>query len=380
MKNILFVLGTRPEAIKMAPIIMAMKEEARLCRPLVCNTEQQKEMSGQALSFFELQTDFNLDVMTTNQTLAGLQTRLMSALDAIYTANDIAGTVVQGDTMSAFCGALCSFYHQRPVFHVEAGLRSMDLSEPFPEEAFRCLIARLAALHFAPTENNRAQLLAEGIRPETVLVTGNTVVDALYRLPISLLDEAASFFQNKGVTQPTVLVTVHRRENHGPRLQRILAAVKTLAAAHPELDWIIPVHPNPNVSGEITRHLESLANVFLFQPLPYPQLIYLIINSRLVLTDSGGIQEEAGALGRPILVLRYKTERVESLEAGLSELVGADPEKIISRSEALLSHQLSFKPAQTKNEIYGNGRSSHMILSLIESFFGQISPGRRCPV
>lgn len=367
--NILFVLGTRPEAIKLAPVILAMREEGRGCRPLICNTEQQKEMAGAALASFGLQADFNLDVMTGNQSLAGLQTRLTAALETVYAARDLAGTVVQGDTMSAFCGALCSFYHRRPVFHVEAGLRSGDLAEPFPEEAFRSLIARLAALHFAPTENSRARLLAEGLRPESIAVTGNTVVDALQRLPQSGLEEAAGFFHGLGLRQPAALVTIHRRENHGPRLQSILSAVRSLAAGHPELDWLIPVHPNPNVKNEVGRVLAGRGNVFLLPPQPYPRLIYLLLNSRLVLTDSGGIQEEAAALGRPILVLRYKTERTESLEAGLSELVGAEADQIIARSEALLAGPAEARPGGT--DLYGQGRASRLILSLIESYYEQ---------
>ena len=372
--NILFVLGTRPEAIKLAPVIMAMKDSTGYCRPLICNTEQQKDMSGQALSFFGLRADFNLDVMTENQTLTGLQSRLLSALDAVYTEHDLAGTVVQGDTMSAYSGALCSFYHRRPVFHVEAGLRTGDMGEPFPEEALRCLISRLACLHFAPTGNDRINLLTEGINPETVTVTGSTAVDALLRLPQGLLHEAAEFFRHKGVTQPTILITVHRRENHGPRLRHILTALKTLAIAHPELDLIIPVHPNPNVRDEITNSLGGLTNVFLLPPLSYPQLVYLLIHSRLVLTDSGGIQEEAGALGRPILVLRYKTERVESLKAGLAELVGTEPEKILTRSEALLSSPdlaectRLHSDIQIYSDIYGSGHASRLITAGIESY------------
>jgi len=372
--NILFVLGTRPEAIKLAPVILAMEADGRGCRPLICNTEQQKELAGAALSFFGLRADFKLDAMTADQGLAGLQARLISALDTVYAAGDIDGTVVQGDTMSAFCGALVSFYHRRPVFHVEAGLRSGDLAEPFPEEGFRRLIAPLAALHFAPTETNRARLMAEGIRPKTITVTGNTVVDALRLLPPALLAEAAEFFRDQGVSQPTVLITIHRRENHGARLQRLLAAIKTLAAAHPELDWVIPVHPHPKVKEAVISHLGGLDHVFLFPPLIYPRLIYLLQSSRLVLTDSGGLQEEAAALGRPIVVLRYKTERVESLAAGLSELVGAEADRLIARSEALLS-KASEAPtsnsAQVKNDIYGDGRSSRMIVSLIESYYAR---------
>ena len=371
MKDILFIFGTRPEAVKLAPVILALRERGGAFRAVVCNTEQQKEMSNQALACFGLEADLRLDVMRRNQTLHQLQARLLERLDGIFAERDVAAAVVQGDTMSVFCGALAAFYRRRPVFHVEAGLRSRDLAEPFPEEALRCMVSRIANLHFAPTSANRDHLLAEGIAPEIIHVTGNTVVDAMRRLSPDTASAAAAFFRKRGVGRdgrPTALATVHRRENHGERLDRILAAIDLLALSHPELDFVIPVHPNPNVKERVHAALAPQNNVFALPPLGYAELVHLLRGSRLILTDSGGIQEEANSLGRRILVLRYKTERMEGVLAGLSELVGADTRRIVERAEALLSSDAGADAGSAAMELYGDGRAGERIVDLIERY------------
>jgi len=373
MKNILFVLGTRPEAVKLAPVILALRARGGAFRPVVCNTEQQKEMASQALACFGLDADLRLDAMRHDQTLPQLQARLLERLDAVFSERDVAATVVQGDTMSVFCGALASFYRRRPVFHVEAGLRSHDLTEPFPEEALRCMTARIASLHFAPTARARDHLLAEGIDPAIVHITGNTVVDALRRLPPAAEEAATAFFRARGVGlggRPTALATVHRRENHGERLDRILAAFDELAKGHPEMDFVIPVHPNPNVKQRVHAVLGARTNVFALPPLGYAELVCLLRGSRLILTDSGGIQEEANSLGRRILVLRYKTERMEGVLAGLSELVGADTRLIAARAEALIAAGAGDDPVAgaAATELYGDGTASERIADLIEQY------------
>ncbi len=310
MKTILVVLGTRPEVIKLAPIILRLRESGQY-NVLVCNTEQQKELSNQTLSFFGLKADFNLDVMRPNQTLAGVQARILSALSEIYATTPIDATIVQGDTMTVLCGALTAFYNKVPVFHVEAGLRSYDLFEPFPEEALRQMTARITDLHFAPTEAAQNALLKENIVADKIFMTGNTVIDALSCLSENILKEAVKALETQGVclNDKLVLVTAHRRENHGERLDNILSSIKKLTEQYPDHQFVLPVHPNPNVKSKVYNVLSNQPNVLLTAPLEYPQLVCVMKSAKLVLTDSGGIQEEAPTFGAPVLVMRYETER-----------------------------------------------------------------------
>ncbi len=368
-KNILVVFGTRPEVIKLAPVIIELRKHSEY-NVIVCNTEQQKELSNQTLEYFGLKADINLDCMRPNQPLAEIQSRILLNLDKVFNEQTIDATIVQGDTMTVLTGALVSFYHKVPVFHVEAGLRSYDIYEPFPEEVMRQMTSRVTQLHFAPTEKNKQALLREGIDENKISVTGNTVVDALFCLSDDVIARSKSFFEDKNITinDKLVLITAHRRENHGERLDRIIKAIYDLAIKYTDHTFVIPVHPNPNVKDKIHEKLGKLSNIHLLTPLDYPYLVYLQRNAKLILTDSGGIQEEAPTFGCPTLVMRYETERQEGIEAGVSTLVGADYARILSLSENILSKEKSQTRLTAQNP-YGDGHSSEKIEKLIREFF-----------
>ena len=368
-KNILVVFGTRPEVIKLAPVIIELRKHSEY-NVIVCNTEQQKELSNQTLEYFGLKADINLDCMRPNQPLAEIQSRILLNLDKVFNEQTIDATIVQGDTMTVLTGALVSFYHKVPVFHVEAGLRSYDIYEPFPEEVMRQMTSRVTQLHFAPTEKNKQALLREGIDENKISVTGNTVVDALFCLSDDVIARSKSFFEDKNITinDKLVLITAHRRENHGERLDRIIKAIYDLAIKYTDHTFVIPVHPNPNVKDKIHEKLGKLSNIHLLTPLDYPYLVYLQRNAKLILTDSGGIQEEAPTFGCPTLVMRYETERQEGIEAGVSTLVGADYARILSLSENILSKEKSQTRSTAQNP-YGDGHSAEKIEKLIREFF-----------
>lgn len=367
-KNILFVFGTRPEVIKLAPVILELKKYPKDYNVIICNTEQQKELSNQTLAYFGLKADMNLDCMRENQTLAEVQSRILNSLNKIFDENKIDATIVQGDTITVLTGSLVSFYHKVPVFHVEAGLRSYDLFEPFPEEAMRQMTSRITNLHFAPTEANRKALLREDIDENKISVVGNTVIDALFCLSDKTMKEAKNFFDFDFDPERLVLITVHRRENHGERIDRILSAISYLVEKHPDHTFVLPVHPNPNVKDKVYQVLGKFSNVHLTDPLDYPNLVYLMKNAKLILTDSGGIQEEAPSFGCPTLVMRYETERQEGIEAGVSILVGADYDKIVEESQKVLNNEKSQTRLKAQNP-YGDGNSSLKIERLIREYF-----------
>lgn len=371
-KNILVIFGTRPEVIKLAPVILELKKHSDKYNVIVCNTEQQKELSNQTLAYFGLKADINLDVMLPNQSLIQVQTRILNALNKVYSENKIDATIVQGDTMTVLCGALASFYNKIPVFHVEAGLRSYDIYEPFPEEVMRQMTSRVAELHFAPTEKNRLALLKENISDDKIHVVGNTVIDALFCLSDETMQMAADFYKEKNITvdDKLVLITAHRRENHGERIDRIIDAIKYLVEKYSDHTFVIPVHPNPNVKTKIHERLGIYSNVKLLTPLDYPYLVYLMKNAKLILTDSGGIQEEAPSFGCPTLVMRYETERQEGIDAGVSVLVGADYDKIVSLSENILSNTRENTRLKASNP-YGDGTSSKQIEAVISKYFSE---------
>ncbi|MBR1943819.1 UDP-N-acetylglucosamine 2-epimerase (non-hydrolyzing) [bacterium] len=371
-KNILVVFGTRPEVIKLAPVIIELRKHDNY-NVIVCNTEQQKELSNQTLEYFALKADINLDCMRENQSLSAVQSRILLGLEKVFADNTIDATIVQGDTMTVLTASLVSFYHKVPVFHVEAGLRSYDIYEPFPEEIMRQMTSRVAQLHFAPTEKNKQALLAEGISEEKITVTGNTVIDALFCLSDEVIEKSAKFFKDNGITinDKLVLVTAHRRENHGERIDRIIKAIYDLACKYSDHEFVIPVHPNPNVKNKIHLALEDVKNVHLLTPLDYPYLVYLMKNAKLILTDSGGIQEEAPTFGCPTLVMRYETERQEGIDAGVSTLVGADYNKIMKMSEEILSKEKNETRLTAQNP-YGTGHSSETIENLIKVYFNNI--------
>ena len=371
-KNILFVFGTRPEVIKLAPVILELKKHKDRYKVIICNTEQQKELSNQTLAYFGLQADINLDCMKPNQTLLEVQTRILTALDSVYAANKIDATVVQGDTMTVLCGALVSFYRKIPVFHVEAGLRSYDIYEPFPEEVMRQMTSRVAELNFAPTEKNRQALLKENISDDKIFVVGNTVIDALFCLSEETMNSAQLYFRNNNVkvNDKLVLITAHRRENHGERIDRIIDAIEFLANKYDDHTFVIPVHPNPNVKDKIHARLRRFKNIKLLKPLDYPYLVYLMKNAKLILTDSGGIKEEAPSFGCPTLVMRYETERQEGIDAGVSILVGAEYDKIVEHSEAILSKTREETRLKATNP-YGNGTSAKQIEEIIYEYYNK---------
>lgn len=369
MKNIIVILGTRPEAIKLAPVVLELKKRND-CNVYVCNTEQQKELSNQTLSFFGIIPDFKLDVMQPNQTLAGVQSRILTALSSIFEQNKFDATIVQGDTMTVFCGALVSFYNKVPLFHVEAGLRSYDLFEPFPEEAMRQMTARIASLHFAPTELAYTSLIKENINAEKIHMTGNTVIDALSCLSDDVILKAEKSISDRNIVlnDKLTLITVHRRENHGERLDSILKAIKQLANDFSDHQFILPVHPNPNVRDKVKSELALVSNVILTEPLDYPELVTIMKHAKLVLTDSGGIQEEAPTFGAPVLVMRYETERTEGIKAGFARLVGADYDKILSEARFILSRDISETRLDGHNNPYGDGKAANRIVDIIEEF------------
>lgn len=370
MKNIIFIFGTRPEIIKLAPVILTLKKYPQDYNVIICNTEQQKELSNQTLAYFGLKADINLDCMRENQSLSSVQARILTSLDKVFNENKIDATIVQGDTMTVLCGALTSFYHKIPVFHVEAGLRSYDIYEPFPEEVMRQMTSRVAELHFAPTEVNKQALLKEDINESKIHVVGNTVIDALSCLSDEVVETSKKFFEDKNIPidDKLVLITAHRRENHGERIDRIIDAISYLANKYSDHTFVIPVHPNPNVHDKIHNRLGSLKNIHLLKPLDYPYLVYLMKHAKLILTDSGGIQEEAPTFACPTLVMRYETERKEGIEAGVSKLVGADYEKILEESEKILASSKSNTRLKAQNP-YGDGNASNRIEDLIRKFF-----------
>ena len=370
MKNVIFIFGTRPEIIKLAPVILTLKKFPEDYNVIICNTEQQKELSNQTLEYFGLRADINLDCMRENQSLSSVQARILTSLDKVFCENKIDAAVVQGDTMTVLCGALTGFYHKVPVFHVEAGLRSYDIYEPFPEEVMRQMTSRVAELHFAPTKVNKEALLKENISENKVHVTGNTVIDALFCLSDEVVENSKRFFEDKNipVDDKLVLITAHRRENHGERIDRIIEAISYLAKKYSDHTFVIPVHPNPNVRGKIYDSLDIFGNIHLLPPLDYPYLVYLMKHAKLILTDSGGIQEEAPSFACPTLVMRYETERKEGIEAGVSKLVGADYDKILEESEKILSSTKDLTRLKVQNP-YGDGKASERIENIIRNYF-----------
>lgn len=370
-KNILVIFGTRPEVIKLAPVIIELKKYPQFYNVIVCNTEQQKELSNQTLEYFGLKADINLDCMRPNQSLVQVQARILTSLEEeVFSKYSVDATIVQGDTMTVLSGALASYYRKIPVFHVEAGLRSYNIYEPFPEEVMRQMTSKVAQLHFAPTDKNKEALLKEGINEEKIFVTGNTVTDALFCLSEETIRKSSKFFTDKkiNVDKKLILITAHRRENHGQRLDYIIKAIEFLAEKYEDHTFIIPVHPNPNVKEKIYEKLNNYKNIYLLEPLDYPYLVYLMKNAKLILTDSGGIQEEAPTFGCPTLVMRYETERMEGIEAGVSILVGADYDKIIKYSKDILEQDFEKTRLKAQNP-YGSGNSAKIIKEIIDKYF-----------
>lgn len=351
---ILVVVGTRPEAIKLAPVIKALSVDA-WCSVRILATGQHRDLLDRALGDFGIQADYDLDAMRPNQGLSGLAGRLLEGIDAVIHAERPAAVVVQGDTTSVLAGALAAFHRKVPVAHVEAGLRTGSIDSPFPEEMNRVLVARLARWHFSPTRSAMNNLLREGVQQTNVEVTGNTGIDAL-RL---VVEEARS--DPSSAQSQSVLVTTHRRENFGAPLLRICAAVRQLAERHSRIRFRIPVHPNPSARETIYRELDGVSRIELLDSMPYRQFSRALAECTVVLTDSGGVQEEAPFLGKPVLVLREETERQEAVEAGVARLVGSSTERICEEVDRLLTDSDHYAAMARGVSPFGDGRASERI-------------------
>lgn len=366
-KKVMLVFGTRPEAIKMVPLVQELARRPEFI-PQVVVTAQHRQMLDQILELFGVRPDVDLNLMQPGQTLAALTARAIEKLAPVIDELKPDAILVQGDTTSTFCGALAAFYQNVPIGHVEAGLRTGDLRAPFPEEMNRVLTTRLATWHFAATENNRRTLLAEGVSPDRAFVTGNTVIDALLQVRDRVQNGQQSDVTRSLMSRfrkPYILLTGHRRESFGTGFESICTAIRTLAERHPELDFVYPVHLNPNVQEPVRRILGGLSNVSLIEPQGYEPFVALMCGARFILTDSGGVQEEAPSLGKPVLVMRDVTERQEGLDGGV-RLVGTNPDRIIQESERLISDPEHHRRMAEAINPYGDGTSSRQIVDLLQ--------------
>ncbi|WP_225205323.1 non-hydrolyzing UDP-N-acetylglucosamine 2-epimerase [Novosphingobium huizhouense] len=373
-RKVLTVFGTRPEAIKMAPLVKRLAA-AEGIDARVCVTAQHREMLDQVLRLFEIVPDYDLDIMKPGQTLSGITSEILTRIEAPLKdfAPDI--VLVHGDTSTTFATTLASYYQQIPVGHVEAGLRTGNLLSPWPEEANRKLTGALARLHFAPTDQSKRNLLAENVDEATIHVTGNTVIDALLMVKDKLEGDAALSGELAARFAPVlregarlVLITGHRRENFGGGFERICAAIADLAERHRDVDFVYPVHLNPNVRAPVNRILAGRDNVHLIEPLDYLPFVYMMVRSTLILTDSGGIQEEAPSLGKPVLVMRDTTERPEAVEAGTVRLVGTDARAIVEGAAELLEDEAKYRQMAFAHNPYGDGRACERIHKVLEQW------------
>ena len=363
-KTFLCVVGTRPEAIKMAPVILALRKE-KWARVRVLATAQHREMLDQVLRYFAIVPDIDLNVMQPNQSLSSLTARLLTGLTEVLASERPDAVIGQGDTTTVMAAAMACFYGQVPFGHVEAGLRTGDMQNPFPEEANRVIAGRLTTWHFAPTESARENLRREGTPEAAITVTGNTVIDALLNaakrpVPLDLgLEPGAR----------TILVTCHRRENFGQPLQNIVAALRRLAKDNPTTQILFPVHPNPNVSQVVHETLSGVDNIVLCEPLEYPQFVTAMNTASLIISDSGGVQEEAPALGKPVLVLRNETERPEAVEMGLVRLVGTNERTILENAQVLLDDPAAYRAMARGVSPYGDGKAANRIVAVLRQHF-----------
>ncbi len=377
MKKIMLVFGTRPEAIKMAPLVIEFKKYPELFEVVVCVTGQHREMLDQVLNLFNITPDFDLNIMKQGQDLYDVTSRVLLGMRDVLNDSKPDVVLVHGDTTTSTASALAAFYQQIPVGHIEAGLRTHNIYSPWPEEMNRLITSRISAYNFAPTILSKQNLLNEGISDQTIVVTGNTVIDALYvvlnkmKQDIQLRTELVSQLQCSGYDvnrisdeKRLVLITGHRRENFGDGFLNICNAIKTLSEKYPEVDFVYPMHLNPNVRKPITEVFgeRPSSNMFFIEPLDYLPFVFLMEKSDIVLTDSGGIQEEAPGLGKPVLVMRDTTERPEALEAGTVKLVGTNYDKIVSEVSKLLDDQVYYNQMSKAINPYGDGMACKRII------------------
>ena len=370
MKNILLVFGTRPEAIKMAPLVKALEADPRFDAK-VCVTAQHREMLDQVLEIFKIKPDFDLDLMKHGQTLPNLTSSILLGMTSVYErfAPDI--VLVHGDTATTFATALSAYYQKIPVGHVEAGLRTGNIYSPWPEEANRKLTGTITKYHFAPTETSQQNLLNESVSKDDIFVTGNTVIDALFLASeiIETRHELKAQFESQfdflSNEKKLILVTGHRRESFGEGFERICESIRQIATNNPDVQVLYPVHLNPNVQEPVKRLLSDLDNVILIEPQQYLPFVYLMNRAEIILTDSGGIQEEAPSLGKPVLVMRDTTERPEAVEAGTVNLVGTNVELITSQVQMLLDNNEAYITMSRAHNPYGDGKACQRICDLL---------------
>ena len=369
--RVLSIFGTRPEAIKMAPLVIELGKNNSI-ESLVCVTAQHREMLDQVLDLFEIVPDYDLNLMTPGQSLSDLTGRMITKLDSVLKEVNPDLILVHGDTTTTFVSSLCAFYNQIPVGHVEAGLRTGNLYSPWPEEANRILTGTLTSYHFAPTETAKNNLIREGVEVDRIFVTGNTVIDALLKINDKINSGNIEIDKQELANLPfdmqeerVVLITGHRRENFGQGFQRICEAIKSLAEKFDDVKFVYPVHLNPKVREPVTKLLQSLENVFLIEPLQYLPFVSIMSNCYLILTDSGGIQEEAPSLGKPVVVMRDTTERPEAVKAGTVKLVGTDVANIIESVSELIEDVNLYQQMSQSHNPYGDGTASVQIVETI---------------
>lgn len=387
MKKVMLVFGTRPEAIKMSPLVKRFRSEPEHFKTVVCVTAQHREMLDQVLTLFDIIPDYDLDIMKKGQDLYDITSRVLLGMRDVLKKEEPDIVLVHGDTTTSTSAALAAFYQQIPVGHIEAGLRTHNIYSPWPEEMNRQISSRIATYHFAPTQQSRRNLLAESVRDDTIFVVGNTVIDALHMVlkkikeKDSVRDEIHTILETVGLSKSLleewqrsdrklILITGHRRENFGDGFIQICKAIKTLAERYPLIDFVYPMHLNPNVRKPVYEILgdkdhQVLQNIHLIEPLDYLPFVYLMNLSTIILTDSGGIQEEAPGLGKPVLVMRDTTERPEAVTAGTVKLVGTDYDKIIDNITTLLSDQETYIKMSKATNPYGDGKSAERIVNIL---------------
>ena len=371
--RILSVMGTRPEAIKMAPLAIALAEDPRF-DARVCVTAQHREMLDEVLDLFEIDPDYDLNIMKPGQSLSDVTTAILTGMQNVFAEFKPDMVLVHGDTATTISTTLAAFYQQIPVAHVEAGLRTGNLYSPWPEEANRKMTGVLAELHFAPTSTSEANLLAEGVDGAKIHVTGNTVIDALLEVveKVNTQEDLQHQFQKQfeflDDTKRMILVTGHRRENFGDGFENICQSLLQIAKTFPDVNVVYPVHLNPNVREPVNRLLSDVSNVHLIEPLDYLPFVYLMSKATIILTDSGGIQEEAPSLGKPVLVMRDTTERPEAVDAGTVKLVGTDPDNIERNIIELLTNDVAYHSMSQAHNPYGDGEASSRIISALAAY------------
>ncbi len=379
-RKVMVVFGTRPEAIKMAPLVKAFQRHADLFETRVCVTAQHREMLDQVLGLFEIVPDYDLDIMKPGQDLYDVTANVLLGMKPVLSDFKPDVVFVHGDTSTTFAASLAAFYQQIRVAHIEAGLRTGDIYSPWPEEANRQLTTQITAYHFAPTETSRANLLRENVNARNIHVTGNTVIDALFlalekiksdkQLEREIIDHLATLNYSIQDDKKIILVTGHRRESHGQGFINICTALKKIALSNPEIDIVYPVHLNPNVQKPVKALLSDIDNVYLIEPLQYEQFIYMMDKSCFIITDSGGVQEEAPSLGKPVLVMRDTTERPEALEAGTVKLVGTDTGLIVREAQTLLDDAEAYAKMSQASNPYGDGQACQKIVDFLAGVDG----------